>query len=121
MARGSRPGKVQEWSDRLTRFAETSLTVAEFCKAEGVSQQSFYQWKRKLRQSGVARSPRSRFQAVRVSPVKIPSGPTTIRLGKGIRIELGGDLPVVERVVKQVLDVVVDADRHPATTPRKSK
>ena len=102
MARGSRPEKVQEWTDRLTRFAKTLLTVAEFCKAEGVSQQSYYHWKRKLRQPGVARSPGSRFQAVRVSPaVRLPSEPTTIRLGKGIHIELGDDLLVVERVVNR--------------------
>jgi hypothetical protein len=122
MARGSRPAKVQEWRDRLKRFEESSTSVAEFCETEGVSQQSYYHWKRKLRDAAVAPSPRSRFQAVRVLPAgRLPSEPTTIQLGKGIHIELGSDLPVAEQVVKQVLDVVLDADRHPATTPTKAK
>lgn len=121
MARASRPAKVQEWTDRLHRFAAGSQSVAEFCKAEGVSQQSYYRWKRQLGESGAIRPARSGFQVVRVSPaVRLPSEPTTIRLGRGIDIELGGDLPVVERVVQQVLDVIVDADRHHVTRPTKA-
>jgi len=48
MVRGSRPAKVQEWSERLVRFRESDLTVARFCQVEGVSTPSFYQWKSRL-------------------------------------------------------------------------
>ena len=83
MARGSRPEKVQEWTHRIKRFEASSLTVAQFCKAEGVAPQSYYHWKRKLGEAAAARWPGSRFQAVRVSPAgRLPSGPTTIRLAK---------------------------------------
>ncbi len=122
MARGSRAGKVQEWTQRIRRFEKSSLTVAQFCQAEGVAEQSYYHWKRRLRNAVTAPSPRNRFQAVRVSPAgRLSSEPTTIQLGKGIHIELGSDLPVAEQVVKQVLDVVLDADRHQAATPTKAK
>ena len=55
MARGSRPEKVQEWSHRLQRFEDSSLTVAQFCRAEHVSEQSYYHWKKKLRDASAVR------------------------------------------------------------------
>jgi len=122
MARGSRPEKVQEWTHRLQRFEDSSLTVAEFCKAEHVSEQSYYHWKKKLRDASARLSPQSHFQAVRVSSARTaPNQPTLIQLGRGIQIELGNDLPVADLVVNRVLDVVVDADRTRTTLPTKAK
>ncbi len=37
------------WTERLQRFEQAQTAVAQFCNAEGVSQPSFYYWKRKLR------------------------------------------------------------------------
>jgi len=39
---------ARRWADRLERFQSSGLTVAEFCQAEGVSQPSYYHWRRKL-------------------------------------------------------------------------
>jgi len=39
------------WRERLARFAKSTLTVREFCRQEGVSDPSFYQWRKRLRQS----------------------------------------------------------------------
>ena len=36
------------WRDRLARFGECKLTVKEFCRQEGVSDPSFYQWRKRL-------------------------------------------------------------------------
>jgi len=36
------------WRDRLVRFGKSSLTVKEFCQKEGVSNPSFYQWRKRL-------------------------------------------------------------------------
>jgi len=48
MLRGSDSRKVDEWTERLVRFQNSDTTVVQFCQDEGVSQPSFYQWKRKL-------------------------------------------------------------------------
>lgn len=45
----SRPETIKRWRERLRRFDRGQMTVAEFCSSEGVSQPSFYQWKKKLR------------------------------------------------------------------------
>jgi hypothetical protein len=113
--------KFQEWTERLSRFRSSGRTVAAFCQSEGVSEASFYLWKRKLtrpterpgqRPSEVASSGRSgkkssapAFQAVELvsrSPLATPSA-TTVRLPRGIEIEFGSDLRVIEAVVKQLL------------------
>lgn len=36
------------WAERLDRFRRANQTVAQFCAAEGVSEPSFYVWKRTL-------------------------------------------------------------------------
>jgi hypothetical protein len=36
------------WMDRLARFESSGQTIKAFCATEGVSQVSFYSWKRKL-------------------------------------------------------------------------
>jgi transposase len=38
----------QKWVDRVQRFRDSKLTVAQFCLAEGVSVPAFYQWRRTL-------------------------------------------------------------------------
>ena len=38
----------REWEDRLRRYADSQLTVGEFCVWEGVSVAAFYVWRKKL-------------------------------------------------------------------------
>ena len=112
MTRGSSRSKVQQWTERLERFARAGQTVAQFCQDETVSVPSFYQWKKKLAEqdgqtSSHPKSSRSAFRAVDVIP---PSqSATTVRLANGIEIELGGDLRVVQAVVKQLLELPTGA------------
>jgi hypothetical protein len=110
MSRGSNPIKVQEWAERLERFSQSGQTVVQFCQAERVSQPSFYQWKKRLADQASptnSKSSRSAFRAVEWIP---PShSATTIRLANGIEIDLGGDLRVVQAVVKQVLELPAGA------------
>jgi len=108
MSSGSNPIKVQQWRERLERFAQSGRTVVQFCQDEHVSQPSFYQWKKKLAdQAGQpsfdSKASRSAFRAVELTS---PSqAATTIRLANGIEIELGDDLRVVQAVVKQLLEL----------------
>jgi len=126
MARVSNAEKMKLWAERLGRYGKSGLTVARFCQAEGVSQPSFYLWKKKLadaraEQAKPTRSSarngkpgRRNFQAVVVSPscATAEQRATTIRLTRGVEIELGGNLRVVDQVVaslvKQLLEVPGD-------------
>ncbi len=45
MARGTADG----WRDRIRRWHGSGLGVREFCLREGVSEPSFYQWRKRLK------------------------------------------------------------------------
>ena len=61
MGRKPSPSTEVVWRDRLARFHECRLTVKEFCRQEGVSDPSFYQWRKRLDigQQGTKRTGRS--------------------------------------------------------------
>ena len=112
MLRGSNRVKCQQWTERLERFAKSGQTVSEFCRAEGVSAPSFYQWKRKLgsvNRNSKKQAKRSRrrkssaFKRLHVSPPDVSSG-VSMRLPDGIVVDLGRDLLTIEKIVAQVLD-----------------
>ena len=130
MSRGSNPAKVQQWTDRLKRYRKSGQTAADFCRKEGVSAPSFYQWKKKLASEsgngsqarpGAGRAsqqvqPTQRegeptptgaaFQSVELLPAS--SSVTTIRLPNGIEIELGGDLRQTDLLVRRLLERSAD-------------
>jgi len=117
MSRGSNPMKVQQWSDRLERFESSGQTVVQFCVAEGVSQPSFYQWRKKLgvgarvrrgsskrsRRPDRGRQNKSVFKQVQLTSTPGVQQNTTIRLADGVDIELGNNLQVVDMVVRSVV------------------
>jgi hypothetical protein len=55
MSRGFDGEKLKRWRERFRRYAESTQTVENFCRSEGVSVPAFYQWRKKL-----ALSPRKR-------------------------------------------------------------
>ncbi len=119
MAQGLKSEKVVEWTNRLRRFEQSNQTVARFCVDEGVSQPSFYSWRKKLRELAPASSG-SLFQPVHVAsclPETIREE-TVIRLGRDIEIELGSELTVVESIVKQLLATVGQAANRTADATR---
>jgi hypothetical protein len=48
MGRASDGVKGREWEERLRRYADSQLTVGDFCVWEGVSVAAFYVWRKKL-------------------------------------------------------------------------
>ena len=42
------PKKVREWTERIERFHRSQVTLTQFCRDEGVSVQSFYQWRKRI-------------------------------------------------------------------------
>ena len=122
MVRGSNPVKVEEWTGRLLRFQKSDVTVAQFCRDEGVSQPSFYQWKSKLRdqrlptESSNRRSASSRnrtnkrpaFKTVQVTSSSQPcaSQPAMIvSMSGGIQIEVADNPAVIQAVMRELLSV----------------
>ncbi len=72
MNRAATVGKREEWQRRLARRRTSRLSVAEFCRQEGVSVQSFYYWKRRLGPVSAARQ-QAAFVPVRIAPASSSS------------------------------------------------
>ena len=101
------------WRERLGRFRQRDLTVADFCEDEGVSTASFYVWRRRLRGGEVGSRdtghlPRPSQQALFV-PVAVRPVVTELRIdvadGVVIRLPLDAD----ERLLRACLRAAVDA------------
>lgn len=117
MARVSHSERIAIWQQRLDRYAISNQTVTDFCKTEGVSVPSFYQWKRRL--STPHRDPLSAKQTARdrrplqddkggVTPfteLVVSGQPTTAKaqLPNGVSIYLGCDQAIAQAIVDRLL------------------
>ena len=46
---GRKQNQVESsWRSRMAKFRRSNLTAVEFCRREGVSSPSFYQWRKRL-------------------------------------------------------------------------
>ena len=91
------------WRRRLERFQQARLSVAKFCRQEGVSVPSFYQWRKRL---GVAATQTQRqrksAEPVEFLPVTLRAASVELRLPNGVRVQLpAGD--------DEALRVAIDA------------
>jgi hypothetical protein len=88
------------WRQRIARQLRSELSVADFCRQERLSLQSFYAWRRRLRED----DPPSLHSPLFL-PVELAPGST--RSGDGLRIELPGGV---------VMTVPADAPAEILTT-----
>jgi hypothetical protein len=108
MARASDPAKAAQWRGRLKRFGSANVSVARFCRREGVSVASFYHWRKKLTVEAdpptiprrTAHKPCA-FQAVTVAPT---TPPIAVHLPGGAHLEVpAGDLQALRVVVRELV------------------
>jgi transposase len=108
----TRAATREVWSERLTRFRSSGLTVAQFCAREAVSVPSFYSWKRRLTDPASA-SPSRHDQggagAPRLLPVRLQTSGALVELalpsGAVLRLLPGCDLGWVRSLVRALGDV----------------
>jgi hypothetical protein len=111
--------KVLEWRRRMARFRRSRRSVAEFCRGEGVSDASFYQWRRRLAGTSARRKvravgPRKRkpVGAEDGKATETTGGFTPVRLvaAAGVVVHLpGGTEFCVPISDPQALRLVIDA------------
>jgi transposase-like protein len=71
MGRNQNRATEATWRDRVARYGKSGLTITAFCRQEGVSQPSFYQWRNRLKKEGQSGKPdrqRSEWQRKTVKP-----------------------------------------------------
>ena len=98
---------AQRWAERLRRFEHAEMTVAQFCISEGVSQPSFYSWRKKLREFNIIVQPAPTASFL---PVVLPQTTrsvqvtlTTVELPGGIRIRVETPVDPTTKVSREDL------------------
>ena len=44
--------KADEWAERIAAQQRSGMSVKQFCKEQGLTEYSFYAWRKRLQQSG---------------------------------------------------------------------
>lgn len=100
-AKGSRSEREQFWRDLIERQQHSGQSIREFCDDEGVSQPSFFSWRKRLRSENAR--PKSRFLPLQIDVTDsvASSGRIEILLngGQRVRIEPGFDRRTLEDVL----------------------
>lgn len=116
MARKNNGAAEARWREIVQRQAGSGISVRGFCAAEGISEPSFYAWRKKLRTRNVngtraVRNERRREEAADTAslfiPFKMVDTAATLEIVHplGYRIQVTGDVnPVALRHVIETLD-----------------
>ncbi len=94
-----------QWLAWLSEQRRSNLTVSEFCQRNGISEKSFYVWRKKL--AGGSNSPKDSLSATFV-PVSVKDSPKVeIELPCGATVRVADDGVVLRRVLKVLLETGV--------------
>lgn len=94
--------KAAEWAERIAECRRSGIPVNRWCKENGVCEQTFYKWQRKL--FAMARA-QQETQFAEVTPIPSmgndPRAAVTVRSGSiAVDIHSGADRATVETVLR---------------------
>ena len=69
----SNPELERAWRERISAWAASGQTARAYCRDHGLSQPSFYAWRRKLRQGDGRRSPSAAEKPCRIRQLAEPA------------------------------------------------
>lgn len=103
---GRRPNQALRsvWKQRIARQRRSGLSIAEFCRQEGCSQQSFYAWCRRLREVERVALRSSLFVPLEL-PVSLAARGIRIELPRGVTMTLPADTS--SEVLAAIIQVVI--------------
>jgi transposase-like protein len=109
MARKNNAEKQLRWREILSRQADRGLSVRKFCAREGISEPSFYAWRKKLQERENDGRPQmdQPDNGHLFVPLKLLDASHSLELihPLGYRIQISGNVnPVALRQVIEVLD-----------------
>ena len=94
--------KLGEWAERVSACRNSGLSVRAWCQENGVSEQTYYRWKRRLYELAQNQQ-ESRFAEVTPAGKKCNGIAVTVQLGSvELAIHNGADAATVEAVLRAV-------------------
>jgi hypothetical protein len=95
------PKLERRWRDLIARWKRSGVSISDFCANQGVSESSFYSWKRELAGRDQAVTPTTTSMPTFV-PVRVaPSATIEVVLKSGVvvRVPVGADPLTVAQLV----------------------
>jgi len=94
--------KADEWAERIAAQQRSGISVKQFCKEQGLTEYSFYAWRKRLQESGPVRfalvERSTRRQELTAEPV------LELELSTGERLRIGTGVDTA--TLRTVLDVL---------------
>jgi hypothetical protein len=82
--------KADEWAERIGAQRRSGMSVKQFCKEQGLTEYSFYAWRRRLQENGpvrfalVERSPRRQERTAEAALELVLATGERLRIGAGV-------------------------------------
>ena len=97
----AREALAQEWQDRLEDFAQSEMTVPQWCDFNALPVHQYYYWRRRLATPKTDHNDNAGWMAISVVPAStLPRAPLTLRIaGAEIEIAPGFDPALLRAVV----------------------
>jgi transposase-like protein len=94
--------KVDEWAGRIAAQQRSGMSVKQFCREQGLTEYSFYAWRKRLQESGPVRFALVEKGARRQERTAEPILELLLAAGERLRIGTGVDAATL----RTVLDVL---------------
>ena len=112
---GRKQSAEAAWRGRLAKYRKSSLSVTEFCRQQGVSVPSFYQWRKRLsgNRDVVHAKPQKPSQAKTPSFVPVGVSPTAfaeIEFPNGLRVRIPASHPeALQQAIMAAIEICGEA------------
>jgi transposase len=94
--------KADEWAERISAQQRSGISVKQFCKEQGLTECSFYAWRKRLRERGPVRFALVERSARRQERTAETVIELVLATGERLRINPGVDITTL----RTVLDVL---------------
>jgi hypothetical protein len=94
--------KAIEWAERIAAQQRSGISVKQFCRENGLTEYSFYAWRKRLQQSGPVRFALVERNPRRQERTTEPVLELVLATGERLRIGAGVDITTL----RTVLDVL---------------
>jgi transposase len=89
----------EDWRARIAAQGQSGVSVKQFCAQQGLTEQSFYYWRKRLQASAAMR-----FALVEADPRRGPAEDAALELvlttGERLRISAGVDARTLQQVLE---------------------
>jgi len=91
--------KADEWAERVAAQQRSGMSVKQFCKDRGLTEYSFYAWRKRLQESGPVRFALVEKSARRQERTTEPALELVLATGERLRIGPGVDTTTLRTVL----------------------